>query len=86
VANTGIYNPNINTEQVIGGHEPLIVGYDIGTNPTLRPAGCPPAMLVQNSWGTGWGWNGSGFFWMVIPVIDEADTDLKVLHLGPPWK
>jgi len=85
VAQTGIYSPGTG-EAVLGGHEVLMVGYDIGPTPTLRPANCPPAALIQNSWGTGWGWNGSGFFWMVLPVLDASDTDLKIVHSGSPWK
>jgi Papain family cysteine protease len=84
VARTGIYNPKPG-ESVLGGHEVLMVGADIGPTPTLRPAGCPPAVLIQNSWGP-WGWNNSGFFWMVLPVLDDPDTDLKIVHSGSPWK
>jgi C1A family cysteine protease len=85
MSTTGIYSPS-STEQVLGGHEVLIVGCDIGTTPTLRPTNCPPAVLVMNSWGTGWGWNGSGYFWAVLPVLDDPQTDLKVFHAGKPWK
>lgn len=60
-----------------------MVGYDVGAIPTLRPAGCPPAALIQNSWGIGWGL--SGFFWMAINVLDALDTDLKIVHSGGPW-
>jgi Papain family cysteine protease len=86
VAQSGIYNPDSSSESVLGGHETLMVGYDVGTNPTLRPEGCPPAALIQNSWGTGWGWNGSGFFWMALTVLDDPQTDLKIVHAGSPWK
>lgn len=82
---TGIYNP-FPGEATLGGHEVLIVGCDIGTTPTLRPVGCPPAVLVMNSWGTGWGWEGSGYFWAVLSVLDDPQTDLKVFHAGKPWK
>jgi hypothetical protein len=85
VAQTGVYNPQPG-ESVLGGHEVLMVGYDIGDSPQLRPANCPPAALIQNSWGTGWGFNGSGFFWMVLPVLDDPQTDLKIIHSGSPWK
>jgi C1A family cysteine protease len=79
---TGVYNPQ-SGESVLGGHEVLMVGYDIGVTPTLRPAGCPPAALIQNSWGTGWGLD--GFFWMPLSVLDASDTDLKIVHAGKPW-
>jgi hypothetical protein len=85
VAATGIYNPNVSTESVLGGHEVLAVGYDLGAIPTLRPAACPPAFLIQNSWSDSWGLK--GFFWMVTSVIDAADgsTDLKITHAGGKW-
>jgi len=85
VANTGIYNPQPN-ELVLGGHEVMIVGADLGATPTLRPANCPPAFLVMNSWGLGWGWQGNGHFWAAVPVLNDPQTDLKVFHLGQPWK
>lgn len=84
VNTTGIYNPQPG-ESVLGGHEVMVIGCDIGTTPTLRPAGCPPAVLVMNSWGTDWGWDG-GFFWAVLSVLDASDTDLKIFHAGKPWK
>lgn len=85
VATSGIYNPQ-SGEGVLGGHEVLMVGYDMGATPTLRPASCPPSALIQNSWGEGWGWNGSGFFWMALSVLDDPNTDLKIVHSGQPWK
>ncbi len=74
-ATTGIYNPQPR-ESVLGGHEVLMVGYDVGPTPTLRPVNCPPAALIQNSWGSGWGL--SGFFWMALAVLDDTQTDLKI--------
>lgn len=82
VAETGIYNPKPG-ESAVGGHEVLMVGYDVGQVPYLRPANCPAAALIQNSWGTGWGL--SGFFWMPLSVLDDPQTDLKIAHSGRPW-
>jgi C1A family cysteine protease len=82
VASSGIYNPGVG-EKSLGGHEVLCVGYDLGQTPSIRPANCPPAFLIQNSWGAGWGL--SGFFWMVKDVFDAIDTDLKIAHSGHPW-
>ena len=82
VESSGIYNPQPG-ESFVGGHEVLMVGYDVGTTPALRPQGCPPAALIQNSWGAGWGLG--GFFWAVLPVLDDPDTDLKIVHAGSPW-
>jgi Papain family cysteine protease len=81
-ATTGVYNPQPG-ESVLGGHEVLMVGYDVGDTPTLRPASAGPSALIQNSWGTDWGL--SGFFWMALPVLDDPQTDLKIVHSGGPW-
>ena len=83
-ATTGIYNPNPDKESVLGGHEVLAVGYDLGAVPKLRPQNCPPAFLIQNSWGENWGLK--GFFWMAATVLGAGDTDLKIVHTGGPWK
>jgi C1A family cysteine protease len=84
LASTGVMPVPAAGESVLGGHEVLMVGYDISVAPTLRPASCPPAALIQNSWGTTWGLN--GFFWMPLAILDATDTDLKVAHSGAPWK
>jgi hypothetical protein len=84
VASSGIYVPDTSNEQIVGGHEVLIVGCDLGATPTLRPAACPPAFLVQNSWGTDWGWGG-GYFWAATSILDDPQTDLKIVHAGHPW-
>lgn len=89
VASTGIYNPQPG-EALVGGHQVLGLGYDVGVSPTLRPAGCPPAVLCQNSWDTDWGClapgaapgGTRGYFWMAIPVLDDADSDLWMLFPG----
>lgn len=83
-AETGIMTVPVAGEQLLGGHETLIVGCDLAAAPTIRPAACPPAFLVQNSWGTDWGIG--GFFWMPVPILDAADTDLKIAHSGAPWQ
>jgi hypothetical protein len=84
LAQTGIMPIPAQGEEVMGGHEVLMVGCDVGETPTLRPVGCPPAVLIQNSWGSGWGL--SGFFWMPLQVLDDPQTDLKIIHSGSPWK
>jgi Papain family cysteine protease len=71
-------------ESSIGGHEVKLSGYDVGLAPTLRPQNCPPAVLVQNSWGTGWALK--GYFWCPLPILDALDTDLKIAHSGHPWR
>lgn len=83
VAQTGIMPIPQSGEQILGGHEVLLVGYDVGDVPTLRPADALPSVLVQNSWGEGWGL--SGFVWMPVQILDSSDSDLKITHSGHPW-
>jgi Papain family cysteine protease len=77
VATTGVYNPQPG-EQIVGGHEMKSSAWDIGTTPTLRPAGCPPAVLFQNSWDSDWGLG--GYVWVALSVLDDPNTDLKVIR------
>lgn len=83
-ASTGVMSLPAPGESILGGHEVLAVGYDIGDTPSIRPADCPPAFLIQNSWGASWG--DKGFFWMPLAIADAGDTDLKIAHAGAPWK
>jgi hypothetical protein len=83
VAETGVYLPQPD-EQMVGGHEVKASGYDIGTMATLRPFNCPPAVLFQNSWGADWGLN--GYFWCPLSVLDDPNSDLKIIHSGGIWK
>jgi hypothetical protein len=83
-AKTGVMPIPSPNEEKLGGHEVLMVGFDVGSVPSLRPANCPPAALIQNSWGTGWAIG--GFFWMPLQILDAFDTDLKIVHSGGPWK
>lgn len=80
---TGVLPMPNRGEPAIGGHEVKLSGYDIGAVASLRPTNCPPAVLVQNSWGTGWGLN--GYFWMPLEYLDREDTDMKIVHTGKPW-
>lgn len=67
--------PNKKTEQVLGGHETLIIGYDDEKS----------ALKVRNSWGKGWG--ASGNFYMPYSVAADSDVfmDAWIQHLGGPW-
>lgn len=49
------------TEKVVGGHAVVAVGYDdniVITNGANKTTG---ALLIRNSWGTGWGTGGYGY-------------------------
>ena len=62
VARTGMMPyPNTRTEQLLGGHCVLLVGYN---NSTQR-------FIVRNSWGTSWGDN--GYFYMPYQVIQNTN-------------
>jgi C1A family cysteine protease len=61
VAKTGILKmPNKQKESIVGGHAVLAVGYDDKKK----------AILVRNSWGTGWGLK--GYFWMPYAYISDS--------------
>jgi len=62
------------TEQVLGGHEVLIYGYDDSKG----------VLSVLNSWGEGWG--DGGTFYMPYQVAAAPNTDLCIQHLGPKWQ
>lgn len=82
-AKTGVMPLPSPSERLLGGHEVLAVGYDVGEAPTLRPADCQKAVLIQNSWSSNWGQ--AGYFWMPLEIIDRPDTDCKIVHSGHPW-
>jgi len=58
--------PNVNTEQVLGGHAVSLVGYN---DNLTGPAG-KGYFIARNSWGTSWG--KSGYFYMPYAVISNT--------------
>ena len=64
VAKTGVVPMPLPSEQVLGGHAVLAVGYDDTKH----------VFLVRNSWGTGWGMK--GYFTMPYAyLMDENLSD-----------
>lgn len=65
--------PNPSSEQVIGGHDVLAVGYDLNfkARDDFKRSGVDPALvadqalLIRNSWGPLWGIG--GHFWLPMP-------------------
>ena len=63
VANSGIVSMPKDSEQQIGGHCMVIVGYDDSNN----------WWIVRNSWGTGWG--AAGYCFIPYAYIDQFASD-----------
>ncbi len=61
--------PNPDTEQYLGGHALLVVGYDDAQQ----------HFIVRNSWGTGWGDHGYGYMPYRF-VLEEFAFDFWVLQ------
>jgi len=71
--------PNVNREQLLGGHAVCIVGYN---DNLTGPAG-KGYFIVRNSWGTGWGQQ--GYFYMPYQVIQNTSMSsdfwtISVVH------
>ena len=61
VAKSGVVPMPSKTEKVLGGHAVLAVGYDDSKK----------AILVRNSWGSGWGIK--GYFWLPYDYISNPN-------------
>jgi C1A family cysteine protease len=60
-------------ERLLGGHAVVAVGYDDKMkieNPTCEEAKTKGALLIRNSWGTGWGDGGYG--WLPYKYVEEG--------------
>lgn len=65
VARTGVVPmPNKGSEQCLGGHAVLVVGYDDDKN----------HLIVRNSWGEGWG--DKGYFYLPYDFINDSSLVL----------
>lgn len=73
--------PNVNNEQLLGGHCTFTFGY----NDNHKCAdGSVGALHKRNSWGRSWGQDGN--FWLPYGFVTQGLlTDAWMLHLGPAW-
>jgi C1A family cysteine protease len=75
-ARTGIMlMPNVNREKNLGGHALHVCGFD----------DTKQVLIVQNSWGTGWG--DKGYFYMPYAYASNPEfvSDIWINHLNGPW-
>lgn len=64
----GLMPMPMSQEDVLGGHSVYAIDYDDGVQ---CPGASPGALLCPNSWGSGWGLNGT--FWMPYDVATNKD-------------
>ena len=66
-------------ESILGGHAIMAVGYDddlVITNTTPASPPTTGALLIRNSWGTGWGGPMAGYGWLPYKyVLNGLATD-----------
>lgn len=69
VANKGAIPFPIATDKVVGGHAVMAVGYDdaIKIKHSASPTATTGAILIRNSWGTGWG--DAGYGWLPYDYV-----------------
>lgn len=67
--------PDKQREQVLGGHEVWVKGFDDGRQ----------QLLVKNSWGTSWGRNGDFLFPYSCVGDPDVFMDGRMQHFGAPW-
>lgn len=90
-ANTGnIPVPNLNKEQLLGGHEVTVYRYD---DEHVNADGSKGAIGFLNSWGTEWGCKvdpskpePGGAGWLPYAYWNnDLVSDMWIIHLGPKW-
>ena len=73
IGSTGIWTPDT-TEQVLGGHEVLAIGFDDTVN--------GGSFLVRNSWGKDWGASGNFYLRYADAANSDILQDAWIQHLG----
>lgn len=73
VGNDGIWAPRM-SEQILGGHEVLAIGYDDSVN--------GGSFEIRNSWGAGWGVSGNFFMRYADAANSNILMDAWIQHLG----
>ena len=83
VAQTGILPiPDLSREQIVGGHDVLVVGYDrtFKHTPFFEASGIEAnkvddiMLLVRNSWGKSWSPRFRGHFWLPLSYAVNPST------------
>jgi len=71
--------PDTSKESLLGYHEVFACGYDMTYTGKAQ-------ILIQNSWGTGFGLGGR--FWMPAEIVKNGNLvlDMWVPHLGRAWR
>lgn len=81
-AATGIMTmPNLETEQLLGGHAVCVYGYD--DTFSFPGTSMKGALLIRNSWGQAWGNNGN--FYMPYPYISKYVSECWMCCMGTSW-
>lgn len=86
MARNGLLPKPLKTESLQGGHAVALVGYD---DNMMIPRGdgttAKGAFLVRNSWGLGWGYQGTGYFWMSYEYVGDTNlsNDFWVVQSAP---
>lgn len=74
-SNGGMFPFPSDNDDLVGGHSVIIVGYDTNKQVPNKTGGntTTGAFLIQNSWGTNWGYGGFGWLPFEYLLEDLAD-------------
>ncbi len=85
VATTGIVPLPRTSERVLGGHDVVWCGYSDVQKPGIKPGNVWPANTARfkNSWGSGWGDGGYGYFPYAYGLDSNLSGDFWVINSIP---